>query len=142
MTNYMSSHDLKKAYKMLRRIEDAIRDGKDSLAEFMVGWYTEKPNNTAPAEFVVELKRKIREATKYTNNWIMINSDSWSFTQLIECPKEIQTKDAAKEYFYENFYMERIPSMYDCTGQWGTELYYIAKRCGRMIVLHSAAMDV
>lgn len=142
MTNYMSSYDLKKAYKMLRLIEDAIRDGNDNLAKCWVAYYAGKSNNPAPAEFVVELKRKIREATKRVNNYRIVSGDYDYYVELIECPEEIQTVDAARDYFYDNFYREYFPEPWDCTGQLFTNWYHIAQRRGRMIIYHSVSRDV
>lgn len=129
MADYRDKEELRRAYNLLNVCEEALRNGGFG-----------KPDGAR--EFVIKLKRKIREATKRVSNYRIVSGDYDYYVELIECPEEIQTVDAARDYFYDNFYREYFPEPWDCTGQLFTNWYHIAQRRGRMIIYHSVSRDV
>lgn len=93
-------------------------------------------------EYIRNKKKEIRDFLKKKSDRRLINeSDYGSYTELIELPDFIESKEEATEYFEEEEWRHYYPSPYDCTGQWFTSGYKVFQRRGKWMAYHRMCCD-
>lgn len=129
MHKITNNRELRIAYEMLQFWNEMAPQAKDP--ELL-------------AEHIKEMKLEIRKYHRRpVSETIVVKDDGMDGAILLEpLPETIKSKEAAREYFEENRWMNCRPSMYDCTGQMFSTWYRIIRRAGRFWAYHSIAFDV
>lgn len=125
----MTKKDLEFKYYLLRNIKP------------------ERCDNPAKAfEGLLKIKSEIRRYFKRESERdpvTCIKDDPYGYyTLLIKLPEYIKDAESAEYYFMNNYYMEYVPSQYDCTGQHFTQWYKIVKRSYGYVAFHHVAVDI
>lgn len=122
-------------YKDDLRTAYCVLNGYKKLAA-LHGW------NDNACQMVIDIKKSIREFLKRPSRRIVHSDGIDGFTELLELPEYIQTKDKATEYFENEVFIPAFHSQYDCTGRAFTSGYKIFQRRGRFHAYHSISYDV
>lgn len=93
----------------------------------------------------ISIKRAIREYSQKPSTWeirrIVKDGGVDGYTELVMLPA-FDSEAGAEDFFRNRYYIEAVPSAYDCTGQRFTVWYKLFQRRNNWWAYHRVAVDV
>ncbi len=122
---------------------DSLKEAYDDL--LMFERFPGPAHSERVEEFVIQLKRDIREYIHRDSDYRIVRDELDSFVELVKLPEKLSS--LSKESVLEWFYMHRAyrDDLYDgagCSGQFFTTGVKLFRRRGRWYAYHFVSVDM
>ena len=121
---------LRTRYSLIKFIESTPCEPKDALKELLIG-----------------LKRELRqdngdEGDALSRNHLVKDYGIDGCVYKLFLPEQLETKEEATDWFYDNEFIYYHPSLFDCTGRLFTDWFKVGKDSqGRFFAYHRIGRD-
>lgn len=130
-------------YRCKSRYGEIKNDAGLRMAYEMLGILKELDGRKEGLE--IPIKRAIRVYSQKPSTWeirrIVKDEGMDGYTELVMLPA-FDSEAGADEFFRDRYYIETVPSAYDCTGRCFTVWYKLFRRRGNWWAYHRVAVDV